>query len=88
MGDFFDFRSMITPMILKIVFAVLFFGVIALGGYVLFNPNPMNPVTGEAPQWVGILIILFGWVPIRIMFEIAILNFSIHDELVKISNKP
>ena len=86
MGDFFDFRSMIAPMILKIVFAVLFFGVIALGGYVFVNS--MNPLTGATPQWVGILIILFGWVPIRIMFEIAILNFSIHGELVKISNKP
>ena len=83
MSDFFNFRSMVAPMILKLFFAILFFGVVGLGAYMT-----VNPMATGTPPWVGVMVILFGWVPVRVVFELAMLNFSIHSELVKISNKP
>ena len=48
MSDFFNFRSMVAPMIVKLFFAILFFGVVGLGAYMT-----VNPMATGTPQWVG-----------------------------------
>ena len=53
-GDLFNFRSMIATIVLKVLSAVLFFDVIALGTYLYVNPPK------DTPQWVRGLVIIFG----------------------------
>lgn len=83
MRDFFAFRTMITPVIIQILFWVgvalclLFgFGLMALG-YQVYGSN--------APVW-GLVMIILGPVVVRIYCEILIIFFRINDTLTEIKH--
>ena len=73
LGDFFTFRTMLTPILVRILFAVGFFVAplaclvaLANGGTVLVFP-----------------LALFALIGLRVACETAIVLFSIHEELRK-----
>ena len=74
--DLFAFRNFITPILIQIIFI---FGVIIIIflGVGLF-------IQGKE-SILGIFVMLFGWIPLRIVCELAMLNFRIHDELVTLN---
>jgi hypothetical protein len=76
MGDFLNFRKMLTPVIIKIVF---WLGIVAtvLGGLIAFQQSALQ----------GILIVLLGPVLVRIYCELLIVIFSINDTLNDINKK-
>lgn len=84
MEDFFSFRKMITPLIIKILFWVgVAFSVIA--GLVIIISS-FTARGGGGLFLYGLLIILLGPVITRIYCEILILFFRMHDSLIEIKD--
>lgn len=77
MGDFFDFRRMITPLIIQVVFVGLS-SVLILSGLIMV-------VTDRVVA--GFLIASFGPLFVRIYCEVLILFFKIHQTLIDIDDK-
>lgn len=77
MWDFFDFRRMITPLIIQIVFVALS-SVLILAGLIMV-------VTDRVVA--GFLTASFGPLLVRIYCEVLILFFKIHQTLVDIDDK-
>ena len=79
--DFLAFRLMITPMFIGAFFLLCLAINTIFGIYMLFQSD-----LGWY-RWLGIPIVLFGWIPVRVFCEVLILNFSIHGELVKLNDR-
>ncbi len=83
MSDFWSFRKMVTPVIIEILFWV---GVIVciIAGLILvvagIKANQAQPVG------VGVLILIFGPLVVRIYFEILIVIFRINETLTEIKH--
>lgn len=77
MWEFFDFRKMITPVIIQVVFVALS-SVLILVGLIMI-------VTDRAVA--GFLIASFGPLIIRIYCEVLILFFKINQTLIDIDDK-
>lgn len=78
MGKFFRFERMVTPFIIQVLF---WFGVIGsiLGGiFMMLGDNGFGGVL------MGLLVILFGPIVIRIYCEILIIAFKILGLLVDV----
>jgi len=75
---YFEFRTLITPNIIK---ACYFFGafiITALSIFLILSPEEGKGIT------YGILILVFGNILWRVMCEVIILLFSLHDVAVSI----
>ncbi|MGC9000967.1 DUF4282 domain-containing protein [Caldisericum sp.] len=84
-GGYFSFRTMVTPIIVKWVYAI---GMIAItiGGIVtMFRRNDYYESGGGF--WMGLGIIVVGNLLWRVACEGIILIFSIHDILASIERK-
>ncbi len=83
MNDFLSFRTMITPIIIQIVFWIgvalcFIFGLALLVvGSTYYG--------GGGPVW-GLLVILFGPVLVRIYCEVFIILFRINETLTEIKH--
>lgn len=82
MNDFLSFRTMITPVIIQIIFWVgvalcIIFGLAAI----LVGSRYGN----GGPVW-GILVLIFGPVLVRIYCEILIIFFRINETLTEIKH--
>ena len=73
--SFLAFRTFITPTLIQIIFI--------LGVLLTFLLGVVGITQKETG--LGLLLILFGWIPLRIVCELAMLNFRIHDELVTLN---
>lgn len=80
MNDFLAFRTMITPVIIQIIFWIGVAFCIIFGIGAIFVGSRYE--TGSA--FYGILILLFGPVAVRIYCEILIIFFRIHETLTEI----
>lgn len=76
MKDWFSFDKMITPIILKILYALALIAVIISGIASLFH--------GQFFQAIGIIV--FGVIGVRVYCELLILLFRIHENLVDINH--
>ncbi len=94
MNDFLDFRKMITPMIIKILFwigtgiSILFgFGLI-IAGIAAGGEASRYGYQGGVPSGVlvlaGLLQIVFGPLLVRLSCELTMVFFRIYDTLVEI----
>ena len=94
MNEFLDFRKMITPLIIKIVFwigagiSVLFgFGLI-IAGVAAGGEASRYGYQGGVPSGVlvmaGLLQIVFGPLAVRLSCELTMVFFRIYDTLVEI----
>jgi hypothetical protein len=82
MSDFFSFRTMITPVIIQILFWLgvalcVIFGI----GYMVIGSR-----YGAAGPVYGLLILIFGPVVVRIYCEILIIFFRINETLTEIKH--
>ncbi len=80
MRDFLAFRTMITPVIIQILFWVgvalcIIFGI----GYILVGSR-----YGAAGPFYGLMLIIFGPLVVRIYCEILIIFFRINETLTEI----
>ena len=82
MRDFLAFRTMITPVIIQILFWVgvalcIIFGI----GYILVGSR-----YGAAGPFYGLMLIIFGPLVVRIYCEILIIFFRINETLTEIKH--
>ncbi len=83
MSDFFSFRTMITPVIIQIIFWIGVALCIIVGiFYLLFGYHYYG---SSAPAY-GLLILVFGPVAVRIYCEILIIFFRINETLTEIKH--
>ena len=82
MNDFFAFRTMITPVIIQVIFWIGVALCLIFGLGAIFVGSRYG---GGGPVW-GILVILFGPVVVRIYCEILIIFFRINETLTEIKH--
>jgi hypothetical protein len=81
-SDFFSFRTMITPIIIQIIFWIGVALCIIIGlGYLLVGSRYSH----SGPAY-GLLIIFLGPVAVRIYCEILIIFFRINETLTEIKH--
>jgi len=85
MEDFLQFRKMITPVIIKILFWIGV-AVSVIGGLVMIIVAFGRYGTGVAGFFAGLLTMILGPVMVRIYCELLILFFRINDTLTEIRN--
>lgn len=87
-GDFWAFRTMITPVLIQVIFWI---GVIAcvVSGIAIMKSayNSYRETWNEAQVAVGIAWIVLGPVVVRIYCEFAIVFFRMNETLTEIRNK-
>ena len=82
MSDFFAFRTMITPVIIQIIFWLGVALCIIVGlGYIFVGSRYGD----GGPIW-GVLVIIFGPILVRIYCEILIVFFRINETLTEIKH--
>ncbi|MBA3921066.1 MAG: DUF4282 domain-containing protein [Nostocaceae cyanobacterium] len=81
--DFINFREMVATKIIKFVYVSVAI-LLILSGVVQFLMNIFSNPLYAIGLFFGILLINIFW---RIICELLILLFSIHQELVKIARK-
>lgn len=72
--EFFSFRLLIAKSIIRGIFFTGFIIQVIFGLYITFNGF-----------LYGLIIIFFGWIPLRLLCEFLIISFNIHDELVTLN---
>lgn len=83
---FFSFDSMITPLIIKIIFWVgVVFSILSGLGIMISGFN--SYYGGGFQVFMGILTIVVGPLIVRIYCELLIIAFKIHDSLKVIKEK-
>ena len=82
MQEFFSFRKMITPTIIRFIFWIGS-GLMVIGGLVAFFSS-LGRYGNAASAIVGLLTILVGPVVVRIICEQVILFFRINETLSEI----
>ena len=85
MNDFLAFRKMITPLIIQIIFWI---GVVicVLSGLVTIIAGVARSYGGGSQVLLGLLVLIFGPLVVRIYCELLIIAFRIHDRLVDIKD--
>ena len=79
MNDFIVFRRMITPAIIIIIWAVATVAVVVVSLALIFGDN-------ELGAGVGLLVLVFGPIVVRIYAEILMVVFRINETLTEIRN--
>ena len=85
MDDFLNFRKMLTPVIIRILFwiGVAISVLVGLGGILKGIGSDYG---GGAMVFMGLLWLLIGPVIVRVYCELLIVIFSINDTLTDIRN--
>ena len=82
MNDFFAFRTMITPVIIQIIFWVGVALCVIFGLGAIFVGSRYG---NGGPLW-GVLVLILGPVAVRIYCEILIIFFRINETLTEIKH--
>jgi hypothetical protein len=86
MSDFWSFRTMITPVIIEIIFWI---GVIVclIGGGIMIFSGFSGYHTGQAQTlWTGLGVFFLGPLVVRVYCEILIVFFRINETLTEIKH--
>ena len=78
MGDFFSFKSMVTPYLMRITWLVSSF-VLILAAYIWVTEYNGNTL-------IGLGVVFFGMFALRIITEFCIVIFRINETLTDINN--
>lgn len=83
MSDFWAFRKMITPAIIKVIFWI---GVVlcVISGLVLIVGGTTTPYGGGGQVLAGVLFLLLGPLFVRVWCEVMMVLFRIHETLTEI----
>jgi hypothetical protein len=86
MSDFWAFRSMVTPVIIQILFWV---GVLIclIGGAIMVVYGASHVQDGQGQYlWQGVLLFVLGPLGVRVYCEILIVFFRINETLTEIKH--
>ncbi|WHZ28336.1 MAG: hypothetical protein OJF51_003134 [Nitrospira sp.] len=88
-AEYFAFRELVTPQLIKVVYIVGACFITAAGVLSILSPETLNEyeVGPILPRVGGILVLLVGNLVWRMMCEGAILLFSLHELLVSIDTR-
>jgi len=75
MGDFFRFETMITPIMIQVLFWLAVLLCVIVGIIMLISADEMSARLG------GLMLLLLGPIGVRIYAEILIVVFRINDHL-------
>ena len=75
--EFFSFRLLMAKGIIRGIFFTGFIIQIIIGLYIIFD--------NSSALLLGLGFIFFGWIPLRLLCELMIILFRIHDELVTLN---
>jgi hypothetical protein len=79
MKDFFAFRRMLAPWIIRIGFIIGLLTLMTVGLYDIFNPH--------LSATLGLFIIIVGPVLLRLLLEMFIVAFALNESLTDIRNQ-
>ena len=82
LGDFFSFKIMISLSIVKIIYAIGFVIITAIG--IVTMVSGISDYSGFLGIIAGLMIILFGNIVWRVLCEWWVVFFSMHEQIVKI----
>lgn len=86
MGDFLAFRTMVTPVIIQVLFWIGAIMCIIVGGMMIVYGATQYHM-GEANYlWKGVLLFVLGPLGVRIYCEILIIFFRINETLTEIKH--
>ncbi len=88
-AEYFAFRELVTPQLIKVLYIVGACFITAAGLLSILSPETLNEyeVGPILPRVGGILVLLVGNLVWRMMCEGAILLFSLHELLVSIDTR-
>lgn len=87
MSDFLKFKKMITPIIIQILFWIGA-AVCVIGGITEIVGGMNTPYGGGGGiVFMGIILLLLGPILVRVVCELIIVLFNIHDMLATIKRK-
>ena len=87
MEDFWAFRTMLTPVLVQVIFWVGVLGCIGYGIFQILPPQRGAVTPGPMEIIRGIAWIVFGPLAVRLVCEVAILFFRMNETLTEIRNK-
>ena len=86
MSDFWAFRTMVTPVIIQVIFWIGALMCLVVGaGMIIMGISSHDPVMGHY-IWRGILLFILGPIGVRIYCEILIIFFRINETLTEIKH--
>ena len=83
MRDFLAFRTMVTPVIIQIIFWVGVAACIIFGLFAIFTSIPGITIKGRL---LGLLVLVLGPLVVRVYCEILIIFFRINETLTEIKH--
>ena len=83
--DFLNFRTMLTPVIIRVLFLLGIIGCIISGAF--FISQGVGRPYGDERVFMGIAIILLGPIGVRLLCEVMILFFRMNETITEIKNK-
>jgi hypothetical protein len=92
LDDFWAFRTMLTPLLVHVVFWLGALGCIGYGVYQILQARTGGP-WNDVDSWNKLAVlraaawIIFGPMAVRLLCEVAILFFRINETLTEIKNK-
>ena len=86
MRDFWAFRTMVTPVIIEILFWIGAIFCLIIGGMMIIY-GAMQYRLGQAHYlWQGVLLVVLGPLGVRVYCEILIVFFRINETLTEIKH--
>jgi len=86
MNDFWAFRTMVTPVIIQIVFWIGAILCLIIGGMMIVYGATQYHMDEAHYLWKGVLLFLLGPLGVRIYCEILIIFFRINETLTEIKH--
>ena len=79
--DFLQFRRMIMPVLIQIIYWIASFAAVVYGLYLLFSGEGMEG------RLTGLAFLIFGPLALRLYAEVLLVIFRINDTLTDIRNQ-
>ena len=86
MGDFFSFRTMVTPIIIEIIFILGSILCLIIGAVMIIYGGTNYQLGYGEYIWKGALLFVLGPLGVRIYCEILIVFFRINETLTEIKH--
>ena len=86
MRDFWAFRTMVTPVIIQVLFWAGAIACIVMGTIMVMYGATYHQEGGATSLWKGVLLFLFGPLVVRVYCEILIIFFRMNETLTEIKH--
>jgi hypothetical protein len=86
MRDFWAFRTMVTPVIIQVLFWAGAGACVVMGAVMVMYGVTYYQEGGATSLWKGVLLFLFGPLVVRVYCEILIIFFRMNETLTEIKH--